>query len=191
MSLSPPRMVALDLALTVRASSGDATAFRLIYDRHAPAVFRFLVNLLGDRAGADEATQETFVRAHARLHLVREGDKLLPWLLGIARNVCFETRRKGRRTEPVEDDQLDGYAGDSANPEALLLRREADEVLARALQRVPEERRAALLLLMDHGLAYAEIAEILDWSLAKVKVEIHRARLRLRAELAKYIGEST
>ena len=191
MSLSPPRMVALDLALTVRACSGDATAFRQIYDRHAPAVYRFLVNLLGDRAAADEATQETFVRAHTRLRFMREGDKLLPWLLGIARNVSFEMLRKSRRTESVDDDELDARVGSSVSPEAVLLSREADELLARALQRIPEERRAALILLMDHGLAYAEIAEILDWSLAKVKVEIHRARLKLRAELAKYIGETT
>ncbi len=182
-------MVAVDLALTVRASSGDAAAFRQIYDRHAPAVFRFLVNLLGDRAAADEATQETFVRAHGRLRLVRAGDKLLPWLFGIARNVSMELRRKSRRTEPLADDQLDGYVGSAPNPEALLLTREADEVLGRALQNLPEERRAALLMQMDHGLAYTEIAEILGWSLAKVKVEIHRARLGLRAQVAKYIGD--
>jgi RNA polymerase sigma-70 factor (ECF subfamily) len=154
-------------------------------------VYRFLLSLLGDRAGADEATQETFVRAHTRLHLMRDGDKLVPWLFGIARNVCMETRRKSRRSEPVDDNELDQRMADVANPEALLLHREADEILARALQHIPEDRRAALLLQMDHGLPYAEIAEILDWSLAKVKVEIHRARLRLRAELAKYIGETT
>jgi RNA polymerase sigma-70 factor (ECF subfamily) len=191
MSLSPPRVVALDLALTVRACSGDASAFRQIYDRHAPAVHRFVGHVLADRAAADEATQETFVRAHSRLPHMREGDKLLPWLLGIARNVCMETRRKARRTEPVDDEKLDDRAGAAVNPETLLLAREADTLLARALMHVPEERRAALLLQMDHGLAYAEIATILDWSLAKVKVEIHRARLRLRAELAKYIGETT
>ncbi len=190
MSLPPPRVVALDAALAARACSGDATAFRQIYDRHAPSVFRFLVHLVGDRGAADEATQETFVRAHARLRMVREADKLLPWLLGIARNVFLETCRKRRRTESSDDQDLEDRVVDAVNPEALLLRREADEVLAKALLVVPEERRAALLLLMDHGLAYAEIAEILDWSLAKVKVEIHRARLRLRAELAKYLGES-
>jgi RNA polymerase sigma-70 factor (ECF subfamily) len=191
MSLPPPRVVALDVALTARASSGDQAAFRQIYDRHAPAVFRFLCHLVGDRAAADEATQETFVRAHTRLRLMREGDKLLPWLLGIARNVFLESCRRNRRTEPVDDHELEDQVVDAVNPEALLLRREADEVLAKALLVVPEERRAALLLLMDHGLAYAEIAEILDWSLAKVKVEIHRARLKLRSELAKYLGEAT
>lgn len=191
MSLPPPRVVAVDAALTARACSGDATAFRLIYDRHAPSVFRFLVHLIGDRSAADEATQETFVRAHTRLKLMRETEKLLPWLLGIARNVFLETCRKRKRTESADDMDLEDQIVDSVNPEALLLRREADEVLAQALRAVPEERRAALLLLMDHGLAYAQIAEILDWSLAKVKVEIHRARLKLRAELAKYLGETT
>ena len=190
MSLPPPRVVVLDAALAARACSGDATAFRQIYDRHAPSVYRFLAHLIGDRSAADEATQETFVRAHTRLGMVRETDKLLPWLLGIARNVFLETCRKRKRTEHADDSDLEEQVVDSVNPEALLLRREADEVLAKAMLRVPEERRAALVLLMDHGLAYAEIAEILDWSLAKVKVEIHRARLKLRAELSKYLGET-
>jgi RNA polymerase sigma factor (sigma-70 family) len=190
MSLPSPRLIALDVALTARASSGDAGAFRQIYERHAPAVYRFLVNLLGDRGVADEATQETFVRAHSRLKMMREGDKLLPWLFGIARNVCLETRRKLKRNAGG-DDELDMQVADAPSPEALLLHREADELLSRALQRIPEERRAALLLQMDHGLPYAEIASILGWSVAKVKIEIHRARLKLRAELSKYLGEAT
>src|SRR5688572_28803597 len=190
MTLPAPRIIGLDGALTARASDGDAGAFREIYERHAPAVFRFLLNLLGDRAAADEATQETFVRAHGRLKAMREADKLLPWLFGIARNVCFEARRAfARSRRDVPEDELDERTADSPNPEALLLRREADELLSRALQRIPEERRAALLLQMDHGLPYAEIAQILEWSVAKVKIEIHRARLKLRAELSKYLGE--
>src|SRR5437016_1000887 len=70
-----------DAKLLERAAGGDARAFRQIYDRHALAVYRFLSGLLRDRAAADEATQETFVRAHARLRDVREGDKLLGFLL--------------------------------------------------------------------------------------------------------------
>ena len=191
MSLPSPRLIALDVSLTARASSGDAAAFRQIYERHSPSVFRFLLHLLSDRTAADEATQETFVRAHGRLRMMREGDKLLPFLFGIARNVCFETRRKLKRDVAGGDDELEDRVHEAPNPEALLLHREADELLARALQRVPEERRAALLLQMDHGLPYAEIATILGWSVPKVKIEIHRARLKLRAELSKYLGETT
>jgi RNA polymerase sigma-70 factor (ECF subfamily) len=191
MSLPSPRLIALDVSLTARASSGDAAAFRQIYERHSPSVFRFLLHLLGDRTAADEATQETFVRAHGRLGTMREGDKLLAFLFGIARNVCFETRRKLKRDVAGGDEELEDRPAAAPNPEALLLSREADELLARALARVPEERRAALLLQMDHGLPYAEIAEILGWSVPKVKIEIHRARLKLRAELSTYLGEES
>ena len=192
MSIPSPRIIAIDLSLAARACSGDARAFREIYERHAPSVFRFLLNLLADRAAADEATQEVFVRAHGRLSSMRDGDKLLPWLLGIARNVCFETRRQMARTRRAGgEDELDEQAAVAPNPEALLLKREADELLARALQRIPEERRAALLLQMDHGLPYADIAAILGWSVAKVKIEIHRARLKLRSVLSSYLGEES
>jgi RNA polymerase sigma-70 factor (ECF subfamily) len=77
------------------------------------------------------------------------------------------------------------------NPEDALLDREAVAVVERALGRLPEERRAALLLRCDHGLAYDEIAPLMGWSLAKVKVEIFRAREVLRATLEEYRGGGT
>ena len=55
---------------------------------------------------------------------------------------------------------------------------------------VGEPRKSALLLRLDHGLAYEDIAEVMGWSVAKVKNEIHRARLQLRAQLARYLGGS-
>jgi RNA polymerase sigma-70 factor (ECF subfamily) len=83
---------------------------------------------------------------------------------------------------------LEAQVATAPNPEALLLGREADEVFEAALGLLSDERRAALALLMDHGLSYDEIADVMQWSLAKVKVEIHRARQKLRAELSKYLG---
>src|SRR5579872_4206344 len=76
-------LVPIEGALVRRAREGDAKAFRQIFERHAPPVRRFLLDLLGDVAAADEATQETFVRAHGRLSTVRDTDKLLSWLFGI------------------------------------------------------------------------------------------------------------
>ncbi len=191
MSAPQPPVVAMDAALAARAGAGDARAFRQIYERHAPAVFRFLADMLRDGGAADEATQETFVRAHTRLTSVREGDKLLAWLFGIARNVGLETLRRGKRDVPEEDAGLERRAIDAPGPEIELLGREADAVLGTALARLSSDRRAALLMYMDHGLSYGEIATTLGWSLSKVKIEIHRARLVLRGELAQYLGEET
>src|SRR5205814_1926484 len=79
-----------------RARAGEAEAFRVIFERHAPAVRRFLGDLFRDAPAADEATQETFVRAHAKIRSLEEGDRLSSWLLGIARRVFLEQLRARR-----------------------------------------------------------------------------------------------
>src|SRR3954466_7863549 len=87
-----------------RARAGESEAFRMIFERHAPAVRRFLGDLFRDGSAADEATQETFVRAHARIRTLEEGDRLSSWLLGIARRVFLEQLRKRRRDpEPLPE----------------------------------------------------------------------------------------
>jgi len=176
-----------DEELLSRARAGDAEAFRVIFDRQAPGVRRFLGDLLRDEAAADEGTQETFVRAHQRLTTLLEPGKLQGWLFGIARMVFFEQLRRKRRdalpaeeNEPVQIDR-------APSPEAALLSREADQVLDQALAGLTEERRAALLMRLDHGLGYDQIASAMGWNLQKVKNEIHRARLQLRTQLAEYL----
>src|SRR5262245_47375943 len=156
-----------------------ALAFRTVYDAHARSVRRFLGDLLRDDASADEATQETFVRAHARLETLREGDKVLPWLFGIARNVFYEElRARKRHLRSIDgDDERGREPALSPSPEGMLLGAEADAKLAEALAELGEERRAALVLRIDHGLDYDQIAEVMGWPLSKVKNEIHRARL--------------
>jgi RNA polymerase sigma-70 factor (ECF subfamily) len=159
----------------------------MIFDRYAAPVRRFLRDLLGDETSADEATQETFVRAHRQLATLCEQDRLVSWLFGIARNVSFEHRRSRKRLLAAGD-ALPESVDRAPTPEAAVLSGESDRLLSRALAQLGEERRAALLLRIDHGLGYDEIATTMGWSLAKVKNEIHRARLELRAVLEPYVG---
>jgi RNA polymerase sigma-70 factor, ECF subfamily len=178
----PPERDLLD-----RARRGEPEAFRVIFDRHAPSVRRFLGDLLRDDAAADEATQETFVRAHARLRTLRDDERLGGFLFGIARMVSMEQLRRWRR-DPVPLPEGDAREPDRApSPELALLAGEADRVLDGALQVLSADRRAALLMRIDHGLAYEQIAEALGWNLQKVKNEIHRARLQLRERLSAYL----
>jgi len=151
-------------------------------------VRRFLGDLLRDDAAADEGTQETFVRAHQRLGTLVQAEKLQSWLFGIARMVFFEQIRRKRRNGPQIDPADEMPQIDRApSPEALLLSAESDRMLDGAIASLTEERRAALLMRIDHGLGYSEIASAMGWSLQKVKNEIHRARLQLRASLAGYL----
>jgi RNA polymerase sigma-70 factor (ECF subfamily) len=164
-----------------------------LYAEHGARIHRFLCDLLRDRALAADATQETFVRALRHVDAGRDGGLVAPWLFGIARNVSLEMRRArsraGRVIVPSEgaSGAEDGVAAGS--PERDLLGREAVRIVGAALARLSEERRTMLLLRLDHGLAYEEIAATMGISLAKVKVEIFRARAVLRATLAEYREE--
>jgi RNA polymerase sigma-70 factor, ECF subfamily len=179
-----------DEEVLLRARAGDAEAFRVIFDREAPGVRRFLGDLLRDDAAADEGTQETFVRAHHRLGTLEQAGKLQGWLFGIARMVFFEqVRRKRRDGPPVDPAEEPAQVDRAASPEAVLLSAESNRLLDDALQELDEERRAALLMRIDHGLGYGEIAAAMGWTLQKVKNEIHRARLQLRRSLAGYLEE--
>jgi len=114
----PP--VSIEAALVRRAREGDARAFRQIFDRYAPRVRRFARDLLRDAAAADEATQETFVRAHRQLGTLREDARLSPWLLGIARNVSRErgrARKKQRCSRETDSHRRAPTAPGATRPE--------------------------------------------------------------------------
>jgi RNA polymerase sigma-70 factor (ECF subfamily) len=189
--------------VVLRAQAGDAEAFRVIFEAHIAPVRRFCRDLLRDPAAGDEAAQETFVRAHGRLASLREPALLSSWLLGIARLVTLEQRRRALWLVPLswlggpgagdeEGAEEQGDGGDAAaTPEQALLGKETDRALAAALATLSADRRAALLLRLDHGLGYPEIGAALGWPLSKVKNEIHRARLQLRERLAGFLAEGT
>ncbi len=175
-----------------RARAGDPAAFRALFERHGPAVWRFLRDLFRDEAAADEATQETFVRAHGKLAALRDDERLASWLLGIARFVYLEARRaRGGVHLDVDGEDGEGLLEavlPTPTPEDALLDRETEALLHEALGTLREERRTALLLRIDHGLPYEDIARVMGWTLPKVKNEIHRARLQLRERLAAHVG---
>lgn len=176
-------------ALVDRARGGEGDAFKMLFERHVSAVRRFLRDVLRDPAAADEATQETFVRAHSLLSKLEQRARVKAWLLGIARNVAFEHRRARRDEVELEDGEAPIEAViPSPDPERLLLDRELEKHFDDALGRLSSHRRAALVLRLDHGLAYEEIAALMGWTLPTVKNEIHRARLKLREALLPHLG---
>ncbi|MFO0760813.1 MAG: RNA polymerase sigma factor [Byssovorax sp.] len=189
--LAAPAVMAGELPARASSGAGDQARLAALYSEHAGAIRRFLHGLLACRVSADDATQETFARAFRRIDTLRDGERVAPWLFGIARNVSLEVRKAQRRSGRHfvrEDEPVDVEDPSGQSPEAELLGREAVRVVERALGRLSDDRRAMLLLRLDHGLSYEEIAAMLGFSVAKVKVEVHRARTVLREELARYRG---
>jgi RNA polymerase sigma-70 factor, ECF subfamily len=169
-----------------RSEPDDHARLAALYAEHGAGIYRFLRDLLGDPSLAADATQETLLRAFRQLGTFRDGERVRPWLFGIARNVSLELRRANHRAARyvVASDHADAAA--EGSPESEVLGREALRIVGEALARLSEERRAMLVLRLDHGMAYEDIARAMGCSLSKVKVEIWRAREVLRAVMAEY-----
>jgi len=141
-----------------------------------PSLRRYSYALLGGRGDADDLVHDTLVRAMDRLHLYHPGTDLRAWLFTILHNQHIDTlRRNTRRPDGIALDDEDGTAP-SAQEGRLAIRD-----LDRALALLPEEQRQVVLLVGLEGLAYAEVAEVLDIPLGTVMSRLNRGRQRLRS----------
>lgn len=173
--------------LMARYCDGDRTAFDSLYAAVAPRLLGFVVQLVGDRALAEDILQETLLKLHeARAFYVRGADPV-PWMFTIARHTAFDElrRRKRARVRLVEDDSRpppEQRAGLSGAPE--LAHAGGDdpagaEALA-ALDQLPAAQRQALLLTKVEGLSQAEAAARAGTTPGAIKLRAHRAYVALR-----------
>jgi len=144
-----------------------------LFALHHAGVVAFFRRRLDDDEAAREAAQETFLRALAGRGSLRAEERARAWLFGIARHVLHEIWRARRRC------LLPPPPAESVCPESLVRGRELARCLEAALERLPESRREALLMRARDDLDYHVIAERLGWPRAKVKNELHRARVEL------------
>ena len=155
-------------------TAGAGFDFAGLYHRHAGDVFRYALFLSGDRTTAEDIVSETFVRVWGARERV-ELTTVRGYLLAIARNVFLQGLRRRRREVVLADSLADrAPTPDAAHEVTAELRR----VLA-ALAELPEIDRTALLLRVDEGLPYEDIAAILDISPTAARVKVHRARAKL------------
>jgi len=174
--------------LIARARAGDQEAFRLLFVRFSRPVFQFIYQLVSQRDLADELTQETFVRAYRNLNQLRDDSRFSTWLFGIGHNVAREfLRSKQRQIESLSEEINQSEDTRSISPVDGVLEKELNLAIENALQGLDEERRAIFVLKVFQQRSYQEIVEITGFSLAKIKTEMHRARLKLRQRLRCYV----
>lgn len=172
-----------------RAESVSPTLDEL-YRRYRGPVQGYLYQLCGSADLAEELTQETFLRACRGMIGFRGDSSVATWLFRIARNAYLSSLRRpadGR----VDTDELlaipdaDAYA----DPARSYAAREQRGLIGLAMAQLPEKQRSILLLRDAEGLSYAEIADVLEISLAAVKTNLFRARNAFRAAYAELGGE--
>lgn len=152
--------------------------FEQIYEQYAPEIYRFAVWLTGNPAEADDITAETFFKAWLRFDTIHTAT-LKGYLLTIAKNLYLKRRQEAQRETELDLHWVDP----SPRPEEKVAEQWTMAQTWHFMQQLPENDRLALLLFAVHQLSYEEIAHILNLSLPAVKVKIHRARLKLTAQL--------
>jgi RNA polymerase sigma-70 factor (ECF subfamily) len=180
----------IDERLVKNAQKGELASFNTLVTRHERAVFNVCLRLLRDAASAEDATQDTFVKAWTSLDQFR-GGVFRPWLLRIASNRCYDIlRARGRRpadsldAQPYEiEPEWTSQAPPAEHPETFATRRELSFHLERALAALPEDQRLAIILADVQGYGYEEVAAVTGVALGTVKSRISRARARLRQML--------
>jgi RNA polymerase sigma-70 factor (ECF subfamily) len=184
-----------DDALVAAAGAGDEAAFEQLFERHRRQVARIAGRFFPQREQIEEIIQDSFTKAYFALstyHGTHEAS-FRAWLTQIAVNTCYDHLRRARRrpehtVEEFNDHEAHEFAGQlraaGSDVEGALVSR---DLAVKLLARLSAEDRLVLTLLDVEGFSVAEIAEMVQWSVSKVKVRAHRARAHLRRVVQRFL----
>lgn len=159
---------------------GNDDAFVLLMERYQNAVYHLCYRMLGSPTEAEDAAQETFIRAYKAIDRYDTGRKFSTWLLSIATNYCIDQLRK-RRLFTLSLDEMPYFdlADNGPGPEGSLVMDERQQQVRQLLRTLSETDRAAVVLRYWYDYSYDEIAEVLNLTNSAIKSRLHRARLAL------------
>ena len=168
-----------DSSAIQRVLAGDVEAFALLVDRHHARMARYAFHLLGSEAEAEEAVQDSFVRAYRSLAAYKEQEQFGAWILRILVNRCRTRLIRDKRREEVAAAWVREAEQPFEPSERLAMRDE----LAVALAQLPGEQREAVVLRYADELGYDEISSITGAGISALKMRVKRGCQRLRAIL--------
>ncbi len=179
--------------------AGDRREFARLVDKYSTPLYRLTLKMLGNPRDAEDALQNTFLKAFQHLNEFEGRSSLSTWLYRIASNEALMFLRKNRpevpfsdipREEDLDTDYEPAQFNDWSHlPEDEILSSESRTVLDEAIQHLPENLRIVFILRDIEGLSIRETGQALDLTETTIKTRLLRARLRLRDELSQYYGE--
>jgi RNA polymerase sigma-70 factor (ECF subfamily) len=152
------------------AEQNKTEAFEALLATYQDKVFRLCYSMLGDRAQAEDAAQESFLRIWKSMELYRGESSLGTWIFSVTRNVCLTaiTKRASRKSAPIEEAERATSYGPHNERDML-----------RLVAQLPENYRQVVMLFYMEERSYEEVARLLDLPLGTVKTNLHRARKQL------------
>jgi RNA polymerase sigma-70 factor, ECF subfamily len=189
----------IDQQIVERVQRGDKRAFDLLVTKYQRKIFRLLSRLIRDSGEIEDVAQEAFIKAYRALPNFRGESAFYTWLYRIAINTAknhlvSQGRRAPTSTEAeVEEaenfEDADGLR-DVNTPDAVLMSRQVGDAVNRAIERLPEDLRTAIVLRELEGLSYEEIAESMNCPIGTVRSRIFRARDAIANELRPLLDTS-
>ncbi|HJW53314.1 MAG TPA: RNA polymerase sigma factor RpoE [Burkholderiaceae bacterium] len=189
----------IDQQLVERVQRGEKAAFDLLVIKYQRKIFRLLSRLIRDPGEVEDVAQEAFIKAYRALPNFRGDSAFYTWLYRIAINTAknwlvSQGRRAPTTTETdIEDAETfdDGeHLRDLNTPDSMLLTRQVADAVNRAIERLPEELKTAIVLRELEGLSYEEIAETMNCPIGTVRSRIFRAREAIAEELRPILNTS-
>jgi RNA polymerase sigma-70 factor, ECF subfamily len=188
------RMIATDEELVARCRDGDADSFNELMLRWERPIYALAYRVIGREDDARDVCQEAFLRAFRALPGFRGQAKFSSWLYRITLNLCRDWIRRERRAPVVQAPEgmdvadLARDTGPSETIEDLVARRDLSARVSKAMERLPEDQRSAIILKEYHGLTFQEIADMLGCPLSTVKTRLYQGLTVLRRELGQSHG---
>ena len=167
------------------AQEGDLTAFNRLVLEYQDMAYNVGYRIMGDHAQAEDAVQDSFIKAYKKLHTFK-GGSFKVWLIRIVTNTCYDELRKMKRRPTVplipvskEDEEVSNpywIVDPGESPEEEVMRSELGQAIQNCLEGLSEDARAIVVLVDIEGMNYHEAADVIDSPLGTVKSRLARAR---------------
>jgi RNA polymerase sigma-70 factor (ECF subfamily) len=177
-----------------RVRARDPEALGAFFERYFDRVYGLVYYLLGERAAAEDVTQEVFLKVHRAAAQLDASRDPAPWLAAIAYNTCRDLWRSSayrmtRRSASIEQDPaVTSRLRHGDDPEQLALRTERERLVREAIARLPEPMRSAVLLYDYQGLSHQEVAQVMGVHHAAARKRYSRALAALGNLLREKLG---
>lgn len=172
--------------LMTKIATGQSKAFKIIFSRYGGSVLGYCTRLLGDRSVAEDVSQEVWIKVVKSARYYESRASLISWLFTIARNTSLNHLRQNKHFEELSDEvekTIEEQNFSQASLEEVLSREVTHQRVQQAIDQLPSQQRAALVMWLTEEMDYDRIAHELNTSVSAVKSLLFRARQTLAEKL--------